>query len=96
MAHARKIAITIAPDLLAEAERRREVTAESRSAFFARGLRLLLALEARERKVKEYVDAYRAHPETPEDLAWAEDAGLRSLAAVPWTDASPRKKRTRR
>ena len=59
MARAKKIAITVEATLLARAERLRKNTNESRSAVFARALRVLLNEEERQRKIAEYIEGYR-------------------------------------
>ena len=87
MSRARKIAITVDAALLAEAERLRVVSAESRSAFFARALRELLRAEERRRNVERYVEAYREQPEIADaDASALERFAVDALGAVPWED----------
>jgi metal-responsive CopG/Arc/MetJ family transcriptional regulator len=84
MPHAEKIAISLDPDLLRHVERIRTKTGESRSAILARALRLLTKEEEHTRLVRDYVDAYRRHPETPSDIAVARALAKRSLNTLPW------------
>ena len=86
MARARKIAITVDAELLARAEKLRRSTDESRSALFARALRALLAEEERKRKVAEYVEALRRHPEREDEMKWVLEAGKEALRDLPWDD----------
>ncbi len=86
MAHSEKIAISLDPDLLRDVERIRTKTGESRSAVLARALRLLTKEEEHTRLVRDYVDAYRRHPETPSDIAAARALAKRSLRSLPWDD----------
>jgi metal-responsive CopG/Arc/MetJ family transcriptional regulator len=79
-----KVAISLDPDLLAQVERLRDRTGESRSALFARAARMLLAEEEHRRKVTRYVQAYREQPESASDLAVAEAAAKITLRDVEW------------
>jgi metal-responsive CopG/Arc/MetJ family transcriptional regulator len=81
---AEKVAISLDPELLARAERLRKQTGESRSALVGRALRKLLLAEERDRRVAEYVEAYRKVPETSREVARVRKLARRSLAAVPW------------
>jgi len=83
---AEKVAISLDPELLARAERLRKETGESRSALVGRALRELLRAEERDRRVAEYVEAYRRVPETSREVAQVRTLARRSLAAVPWDD----------
>ena len=86
VAKAEKVAITLDGDLLAEAERVRARTAESRSALIARALRQLLKEEARQEKVRRYVEALRESPEDSEHVSAAAALAEESLRHVPWDD----------
>lgn len=82
-----KIAITVDEGLLAEVERLRSHTGESRSAVFSRALRQLLRVREHDDRVAEYIAAYRAHPETAEEVDAAERLARESLShAPPWED----------
>ena len=83
---AEKVAISLDPELLARAERLRRRTGESRSALVGRALRALLSAEDRDRRVAEYVAAYRRAPETTRETATMRTLARRALAAVPWDD----------
>jgi len=79
-----KIAITIANELLAEAERLRKKTGESRSAVFERALAAYLADGHRTEAARRYVDGYRRRPERPAEAGAALAMALDALAAEPW------------
>ena len=79
-----KVAITIANDLLAEAERERKKTGESRSAVFERALALYLAGQQRAAAARHYVNGYRRHPEGTIEVRAALATALTVLAAEPW------------
>ncbi len=84
MARTQKIAITVDADLLAQAERLRVKTAESRSAVFARALRELSSSEERRRQVERYVQTYREQPETLAEIEAAARTAHDVLRHVPW------------
>jgi len=87
MANAAKIACSIDADLLRRVETVRARTGESRSAFISRALLAMTAESARTRAVKEYVEAYKDHPESPADVATARRAARRALSRLDWEDA---------
>lgn len=82
MSSAEKIAISLDPETLAEAERLRVKTGESRSALFARAVRALVSREEHVEKVRRYVDGYEQVPEA-EAEAW-QDSALKTLASQDW------------
>jgi len=86
MANAAKIACSIDADLLQRVEDVRARTGESRSALISRALRALTAESARARAVKQYVEAYRDHPESADDTAAARKSARRVIAHVAWED----------
>jgi len=86
MAKAAKIAITLDADLLAEAERLRTRTAESRSAVFARALRMMLQVEKRDAEVARYLEAYAEQPETDGDVEAARQLARAALSRVRWDE----------
>lgn len=49
-----------------------------------RGVRLLLKRERLARELSEYVDGYKAVPESEEEIAEAERHARTLMAAVPW------------
>jgi metal-responsive CopG/Arc/MetJ family transcriptional regulator len=77
-----KIAITVDEGLLAEVERLRHRTGESRSAVFNRAVRQLIRLREHEERVSRYVEAYRKYPETAEEIDAAEQLATESLRHV--------------
>ncbi len=86
-AKAEKIGVSLDGDLLAQAERLRKATGETRSALLGRALRQLLQIEAREREIERYVEAYRAVPESPRQVTEARKLARRSIAQLPWDEA---------
>lgn len=86
MARAKKIAITVDAELFARAERLRRQTEESRSALFARALRVVLQDEERKRKIAEYVAGYERVPENLDEMRWAIHASIESLRDLLWED----------
>lgn len=84
---AEKVAVSLDRKLLAEAERLRKGTGESRSALVARALRQLLMQESRSRRIAEYVDAYQRVPETATETRAARRLARSALADLPWDDA---------
>jgi len=86
MARTAKIAVSLDAPLLASVERLRERTGESRSAVVSRALRALTREVERARLVEEYVEAYRAHPESADEVSSARAATKRSVAHLPWDE----------
>ena len=84
MAHAAKIAYSIDSELLERIESMRARTGESRSAFISRAVIALTSESARARAVSRYVEAYREHPETAEDVRAAHRSARRTLSRVAW------------
>ncbi len=79
-----KVAISMPASVLADIERSRKSTGETRSAFFRRAAEIEIARERERQQVKRYVEGYRRFPETDEDLEIA-DAGLAAVFAEnPW------------
>jgi RNase adaptor protein for sRNA GlmZ degradation len=86
VANSAKIACSIDAELLQRVETIRARTGESRSALISRAILALTAESARTRAVKQYVEAYRNHPEGPADLASARKSARRALSRVDWED----------
>jgi metal-responsive CopG/Arc/MetJ family transcriptional regulator len=84
MSKSAKIAFSLDPRLLDRVERVRARTGESRSALIGRALVAITEEEARGAAVQRYVEAYRQHPETPEDVAAARASARRTLRRLPW------------
>ena len=72
--------------LLAQAERLRRATSESRSAVFARALRELLRAEERRREIERYVQVHRERPETAQDVDAATRTARDALRHLPWNE----------
>lgn len=82
-----KIAISLPAELLESIERARLANGENRSQFFCRAVEFFLRCQ-RERELDErYVRGYLEIPETPEELAWLQIAGMVALSEVPWEDS---------
>jgi hypothetical protein len=79
-----KIAITIDRHLLAQVERVRAGTGESRSAVVGRAVARLTSEDMYEARVRRYVAAYRAQPETQSDVETARRIARRTLKRLPW------------
>lgn len=60
-------------DLLAEIERVRKRTGESRSALIRRALEMLLESERRRQRLTDYIEGYQRHPESEAAVAVAFD-----------------------
>jgi RNase adaptor protein for sRNA GlmZ degradation len=86
MARTAKIAVSVDAALLRKVEQIREQTGESRSAAVSRALRLLTREDEHARLVREYVRAYRDHPETTDEIAAARVSAKRALASVAWDE----------
>jgi Arc/MetJ-type ribon-helix-helix transcriptional regulator len=56
----------------------------SRSDAVRRGLTVLIEQSRRARTAMDIVSGYRDQPQTDEELAWAEDAGVRMINEEPW------------
>ena len=83
-----KVAVTVDVELLAEVERLRARTKESRSAVFNRAIKRLANAEARTAKVRVYIEAYRRMPETAAEMESADALARESLRnAPPWDDS---------
>ena len=86
MSSTAKIAVSLDAELLRRVEHIRGKSGESRSALVARALRLLTQEAEREQRARDYVRAYREHPETPAEVTATRRATKRSLSAIPWDD----------
>lgn len=83
MSKTTKVAVSLPAALLAEAERARARSGESRSAYFRRALEAALRLEADREAAARYIEGYRRYPETVEDAAFVQ-TGVSLLAQQPW------------
>jgi metal-responsive CopG/Arc/MetJ family transcriptional regulator len=86
MGKAAKVAFSLEQDLLDQVERIRARTGESRSALIARALAAVTKEDARRVQVERYVEAYREHPETDEEVTSARAAARRALSRLPWEE----------
>jgi len=84
MVKTEKVAVTVDREVLGAAERLRQKTGESRSALVNRALHLLVSDDARRAQVAQYVQGYREHPETDDDVAVARELAAATLKALPW------------
>ena len=82
-----KVAVTIAADVLAEAERERKRTGETRSAVFERALTVYLAGQNRSAAARRYVAGYRREPERAAEVRAAVATALAALDKEPWDAA---------
>lgn len=57
---------------------------ESRSDAVRRGLNVLIEQTRRHRTATAIVTAYRARPQTDDEVAWADEATVRMIAEEPW------------
>ena len=77
-----RVSISLDADVLADVERLRARTGESLSAIISRAVRILIAREEHEAKVRQYVRWYAEMPEE-EAKAWQE-AARATLASQDW------------
>lgn len=66
-----KVAVSLPTALLSEVEKLRKRSGETRSAVVRRALERLIDTTAEADAVREYVEAYRISPESPEEVALA-------------------------
>ena len=57
---------------------------EYRADAVRRGLRVLIEQTDRSRTAAAIVAGYRTHPQTVEEIAWADEATIRMIAEEPW------------
>lgn len=81
-----KLAISISPELLSDVERVQRATGETRSAVFARAVRLLVEADRRRAQIAEYVEAHRRHPETAAEIRAARTVARRTIAHLAWDE----------
>ena len=81
-----KIAISLPDDVLQDVESERQVTGESRSAFFRRAVESFLRHRREREAIRQYVRGYQRHPEPEREHAWAESTLHEVLSEVPWED----------
>lgn len=72
-------------DLAAQVDRLvAEGFVESRSEAVRRGLEMLVDRHRRDRVAAAIVAGYEAHPQTEEEIAWADAATRHMIAEEPW------------
>ena len=81
---AKKVAISLPPELLEAADRECQARGQSRSAFFRAAVEALLAAEREREAVERYIEGYRKYPETEEEVAEVDAIGSATLAQEPW------------
>jgi len=84
MAETKKIAISIPNDLAKKVESLRKISGESRSAFISRAIGRMLRERELKAQITRYQEGYRKHPESKEEIAFAEASSARILAEEPW------------
>ena len=84
MTRVSKVAISLPEDVLDAVERERQTSGESRSEFFRRAAETLIKRRLEQELSERYVRAYQETPETPEEIAAAEQIATAILAEEPW------------
>ena len=84
MSKTAKIAISLPEEVLDAVERERVESGESRSEFFRRAVEALLRQQQEQELSEQYVHAYQALPESPEEVEAARRAASNILAEEPW------------
>jgi metal-responsive CopG/Arc/MetJ family transcriptional regulator len=84
MSAAVKIAISLPKELFKTAERERKARGESRSQFFRQAVESFLHQANQQRALERYVQGYREHPETEEEVAAVEQVSRVILSQEPW------------
>ncbi len=84
MGNSRKIAISLPAGLVAELERIRKKTGETRSAVIRRSIESALKRDAMDSQVRRYISGYLKYPETDEEKNIVKAAALQTLDEEPW------------
>jgi hypothetical protein len=79
-----KVAVTVSAEVLAEAERERKRTGESRSAVFERALTLYFAERRAVEAARQYVEGYRREPESAAEVRVATTVAMSAFSSEPW------------
>ena len=79
-----KIAISLPPELLEAADRKRQDRGETRSEFFRHAVEALLRREQEQEAVQRYIQGYRAQPETDEEIEAIHHASSAVFGQAPW------------
>jgi len=80
----RKIAISLPASLAGKIERERKRTGETRSALVRRAVERWFAEREERARIAAYVEGYRTHPESEEEIAAAEAGAVSLLGGEPW------------
>jgi metal-responsive CopG/Arc/MetJ family transcriptional regulator len=84
MSQAVKISISLPADILEEADQQRESLGTSRSEFFRQALEAWLRHLNEQKAIARYIQGYREHPETVEEVEEVAATGKGALALEPW------------
>jgi metal-responsive CopG/Arc/MetJ family transcriptional regulator len=82
-----KVAVTISNAVLADVERARKRSGETRSAVFERALAAYLTAGDRAARARRYVAGYRRRPEQVAEVRGALVTAVRALATEAWDAA---------
>jgi len=85
-----KIAISLPDEILSAVEKERTKSGISRSEYFRRTVEEHLRREKEKDDAARYIQGYLDDPETPEEMAWIVQAGVATLANLPWEDRENR------
>lgn len=80
-----KIAISLPADLLEALEKERQARNESRSQFFREAVEHLLRQKRLQESVRQYVQGYRAEPESDDEVAVAQRTSVAVLPSEDWS-----------
>ena len=83
-----KIAISLPDNLLVGIERERIASGQTRSEFFRRAAEAFLRQKRERKAIERYVRGYLRHPETEEEIVFAEANAQQALAENPWEDGA--------
>ena len=81
-----KIGISLPRELLDAADRECRSRGESRSEFFRHAVESALRAESERAAVERYIEGYRRHPESEQEVAEATAISRSALAGEPWDE----------
>ncbi len=79
-----RVAVSLPADVLAAAEEARRKWGLSRSDFFRSAVEQLIHVKPDQKAIMQYVEGYRHHPESPEEIAETNGLSLTVLSQEPW------------
>ena len=79
-----KIAVSLPKDQYRFVERQRRLMKVSRSAVIQHALRQWLKSSEEQRAIQQYIDGYRRHPESPQEIRAIEQASMEALKHEAW------------